>query len=93
MGYRILYDNEKMRIEKENRKTFHVKVTSVLLVCLLVIGSLKLIGWDKLKHYLLPGDPEVTESAFICMVENIRSGESVKDAITTFCVEIIEHAK
>ena len=93
MGYRILYDNERMQINCDNSKHFGNRIISVMLICLLLLGSLKLIGWDILKHYLLPGDPDITETAFNSMIENIRTGESVKDAVTAFCVEIIENAK
>ncbi len=93
MGYRILYDNERMQINRDNSKHFGSRIISVMLICLLVLGSLKLIGWDKVKHYMLPGDPAVTETAFNSMIESIRAGESVKDAVTAFCVEIIDNAK
>ena len=93
MGYRISYDNERMQIEQESGRHTYSRLISVLVVCLLVLGSLKLIGWDSLKNYVLPGDPELTEAAFTDMVESIRAGESVTDAVTAFCVEIIENAR
>jgi len=93
LGYRILYDNGNILMEHKTYKRNHRRLVSVLLICLLAVGSIKLIGWDIVKDFLLPGDPEVTESAFFSMVESIRTGESVKDAITAFCTEIIAHAK
>lgn len=93
MGYRILYDNEKMQISKDNDKYFGKRMISFSLVCLLILGSLKMIGWDRIKNYLLPGEPEVTETAINSMIESIRTGASVKDAVTAFCVEIIEYAQ
>lgn len=93
MGYRILYHSETMQVVKEKRKNTANRLITALLFFLLILGCLKFVGWDKLMHYLLPGDPEVTETALSGMVESIRTGESVKDAITAFCLEILDHAK
>ena len=42
--------------------------------------------------YLLPGDPAVTAAALENMAADLKAGQSVRDAITAFCAEIIAHA-
>jgi hypothetical protein len=37
--------------------------------------------------------PEIPESALENMAQSVRSGESIKDAVTAFCREIIENGK
>ena len=93
MGYRILYDNDNMQIAAIATKKSGTRIIAVLLILTLMVGGLKLIGWDRLKYYLLPGDPDVTQAAFCSMMENIKTGATVKDAVTAFCVEIIENAR
>ena len=93
MGYRILYDNDNIQIATVGTKKPFSRIIAVLLIFMLIVGGLKTIGWDSLKYYLLPGDPHITETAFCSMMESIRTGEPVKDAVTAFCVEIIEHAR
>lgn len=43
--------------------------------------------------FLIPGDKEVTTAAFESMVEDVRAGESVKDAVAAFCLEILDSAQ
>jgi hypothetical protein len=44
------------------------------------------------QEVLLPGDPAVTAAALENMTEGLRSGESLLDAVTAFCREIIANA-
>jgi len=72
------------------------KSGAVLAVCVLVIvfAVLALSGnFEQIKNYLIPGDPEVTKAAFAQFTEDIRQGDTVGDAITAFCREIIEGAE
>ena len=43
--------------------------------------------------FLIPGDREITKEAFQTMVEDVRNGERVSDALTTFCEEIFAGAE
>ena len=43
--------------------------------------------------FMIPGDREVTKTAFQAMVEDVREGYSMKDAIAAFCGEIIAGAE
>ena len=94
MSYRIEY-----RSGGELRKSWKPKrpigrVAVVICVLSLVAGALaiKHTGLSWVKTVLLPGDPAVTAAALENMVENIRDGESLVDAVTAFCREIIENA-
>ena len=60
-------------------------IVIVMLLCLPVVR-------ESVKQLLLPGDPVITEAAFISMVEQLGAGESVYDAVTVFCKEIIQGA-
>ena len=41
----------------------------------------------------MPGDGQITETAFNLMITDIKEGKGFGDAVTTFCLEILEHAK
>lgn len=90
MGYRILYDNGEILLEHKTSKRNHGIWISALFICLLLFGVIKLFGWEEMKNILLPGS---TEAAISGLVARIRTGESVKNAITAFCNEIIGYAK
>ncbi|MBQ7340855.1 MAG: hypothetical protein IJW41_01635 [Oscillospiraceae bacterium] len=46
-------------------------------------------GWK----WLLPGDPDKTQAALATLTEDIRAGESLGQAITAFCQEIVDNAQ
>jgi hypothetical protein len=48
-------------------------------------------GTEKLQQLLLPGTPTATHTALDCLMGDLRNGESLSDALTTFCVYIIDH--
>ena len=95
MAYRISYDNgttskwnEKQSSQK---KRIFLRLLVVVLIC--VLGVSFLGGtMDALLEFLIPGDPDVTKQAISKMVEEIKSGNSLKEAITTFCKGIVENA-
>lgn len=93
MSYRIEYGNggEVRRSCKKKSPWGHIAV--VVCVLSLVVGAMviKNTGLSWVKDVLLPGDPSVTAVALENMVENIREGESLVDAVTAFCREIIEN--
>lgn len=95
MGYRIQYNPEENK-KYPSKLTSDVRQRWLIGIAIAVMLTLGLAGLNKgqtLKTWLLPGDPEVTEAALSSMVENIRSGESVEDAVTAFCLEIMENAQ
>ncbi len=93
MGYRIEYD-KLGKLPQPARK--HRKgVFAVILVLLLVCGAIavKSAGLDWVKEFLIPGDPEITAAALDTLVEDLRSGEGLAEAVRAFCQEIIDNAQ
>ena len=86
MGYRIAYSQETSHKfpEKTRKKRPLLWVSTGALLIGLLAGGWKL---------LLPGDPETTQTALTHLVEDIRAGESVSQAVTAFCQEIVDNAK
>lgn len=62
-----------------------------------IIGGIVLLavilGESGSFDFLIPGDNAVTRAAFGALVEDVKEGESVKTAITTFCMEILDGAE
>lgn len=90
MGYRITYENgvakkETVRLRRFRWKRWGAGAVAVALAVALMIPAGRL--W--VRDLLLPGDEEVTAAALEGMVENIRSGEPVGEAVEAFCREII----
>ena len=86
MGYRIAYSEEtshKFPEKIRKKKPLLWVATGALLIGLLA-GGWKL---------LLPGNPEVTRTALANLAEDIRGGESLGQAVTAFCQEIIDNAR
>ena len=54
-------------------------------------GRVLLQNW--VQEFLLPGDPAVTAAALENMVDNIKDGNSIAEAVTAFCREIVENAE
>ena len=94
MSYRITYpsfgEEKKLPVRRER----WAGVAAVALVVILVFGAIavKNTGLTWVQTYLLPGDPAVTAAALDGMVEDLRNGESLGEAVKTFCEEIIAHA-
>lgn len=94
MGYQIVYEGAsskktKVRSVSGNKRVIIWCVTIILVFCICSLGWRQTNIW----HYLLPGDPYVTGNAVENLVEEIRSGISVPDAVSAFCKEIVAHAK
>lgn len=91
MSYRIEYNPEKNKMYPiaAKRNTKWLSIALCIMVALFVL--LKLDKNQTIKSLLLPGDPEITSSAFSSMVEDIRDGARLGDAVTAFCLEIINN--
>lgn len=95
MAYRIDYGTA-----GNHRKTLHRQlpkslIKTSLLVLALIAGAVtvKVVGLTWVRDVLLPGDPEVTASALQNMTDGLRNGDSLLDAVTAFCREIIANAQ
>ena len=93
MAYRIRYISFGEEKKAEGRRNWKTLLAG-LLVAMLLIGAMfvKIGELPFVMEYLLPGDPSVTAAALDGMVEDLKEGESIKNAVTAFCREIIEHA-
>lgn len=87
MSYQIRYTDTSM--VKQDKKIRKPRVKLVILVCsvLLLVGLLQI---KSVQNFLIPGDPEVTKAAFTSFTQELRAGERLGDAITTFCRQVIE---
>lgn len=95
MAYRVEYKSfgeEKKQTKAQNHKR---AIIAASLVLALTGGALtvKLTGLPWIQKYLLPGDPDVTAAALEQMVEDLRSGSNIGDAVTSFCKEIMGNAQ
>lgn len=94
MGYRIQYGQTMKKIvvpeHNCNRKqtvAFPIFIVSAVLVTVLLLGKVEAV-----RNFLIPGNADVTEAALAALVNDLRGGEPIGDAITAFCTEIIDNA-
>lgn len=94
MGYLIQYDpqwNKKYKIKrifKLDKRIIFGGAGALILLLMAVITPIREWLWE----LIIPGDASVTTSAFTDMVKQVKSGESVSEAFTAFCKEILIHA-
>ena len=95
MSYRIVYGRKsakKTTIYNTPLTTKPVFAWSVAIVIALIIcwGGWK---YTNVWQYITPGDPNITCPAIENMLNDIRNGTSVSDAVSAFCQEIIHNAE
>ena len=94
MGYKIEYGcHGRSRFCKPIRKPIPKWCVAAGCVCL-VVASIA-FGWqsEQVRDLLIPGDPEVTAAAFALFIEELRSGEGFREAVTAFCTEVLKNAQ
>ena len=88
MSYSIRYSPHQtakyQKKEKLRLRRFFLAVI-ILAACLTPIAVFR----NEILDMITPGNPEVTRRAAQNMVEALREGESVNDAVTAFCLEVI----
>ena len=90
MSYCIEYNPELKR--KYPKVKFHRQIPTKKIIFLLIFFiSAYLLLESKVYRYLIPGDPDTTIAAFSAMVDQVGDGEPMKDAVRSFCEEIIVH--
>jgi len=94
VGYRIVYESAFVKKTKICRVTSHKQYIIIGSLLLLMLFGMCWLGWNKtnIQRYLLPGDPDITGAAIEELIEKIRSGTSVSDAVSAFCNEIVDRA-
>lgn len=83
MGYRICYG-------KEAESSLWPMTLGWFLVFLLLVGVFWPQGRQTLRDILLPGDWAVTASALEGLVQDIRAGEELEQAVEGFCRLVLE---
>lgn len=93
MAYNIRYVSFGEEKKQPKEAQWRKRIGAGLLIVVLLIGAMtvKHRGLPWVTEYLLPGDPAVTAAALEEMVMDLRDGESLHDAVTAFCREIMEH--
>ncbi len=95
MAYTIQYGAparlEATWVKRRRKRSARYVVYS--LVVLMILSVFLLDSKESIQEFLIPGDPEITKAAAAQFTQNIQAGDSFKEAITTFCREIIESAK
>lgn len=92
MGYRIEYGENGTAayfVKKEGGHRGMLTIGFFLLFCVLT-STLWPSRWQLAKDYLIPGDPAVTKAAFSEMTQQLKDGESLEDAVVTFCREVMD---
>ena len=87
MSYSIQYETKKHPWQKRHNHRKIIIAIGCFCMILLLMGYLRI---GKMGN-LLPGDPNVTAQALENMTDSLSSGERLKDAIVTFCQEILDH--
>ena len=92
MSYQIVYGPQKRPIKKSNKQSLRTGIiTGILLIA--VLAALKITGYSHMiRQIILPGDAEVTASAFQNMTDALKNGNGLPQAITAFCETVIKGA-
>lgn len=94
MAYRIDYGSSGKRYRKIRRLPPSAYKTLFVIAALVIVAlSIKIFGLSWIRQILLPGDPDVTAAALENMTDGLKNGESILEAVTTFCREIIANAQ
>lgn len=91
MGYRIDYEpnlKRKYPLKRQKGNFIEITVAVFLLACIVILLCNPGVH-GLLQEILLPGDPQKTAEAIENMIVNLKSGETFKNSVTAFCVEII----
>ena len=89
MSYTVEYNPELRKlypIKHSKRQKSPIKFLLYTLCVFVCLYILKIAG---ILRYIIPGEPAVTAGAFSEMVERVRMGQTVSDAIITLLKEVI----
>lgn len=91
MGYRIMYDKYGKARHYKTRKSRLSKSLTAAICLVLSVAILSLTGLGKwIRSFIMPG---VSDAAFTVLVEDLRSGESITDAVSAFCAGVVDNAQ
>lgn len=92
MAYKINYSPEDSHRYPQVHKKKVIKWNKYYIV-LLILAALLYFKQLGIPNFLIPGDAEVTKNAMQEMISDMKSGESLDDALTAFCLDIIHSAE
>ena len=94
MGYQIRYGDTQASSGGQRPRLSRIIGLSLsfLLVFVLLSWSFWPEGRAVLRDVLVPGDPDVTLHGLETLARELREGESLSDAVTAFCREVIDGA-
>lgn len=93
MGYKIVYGDGPWDYDKKVESGSRVRILTagcLLLFCMLV-RMLWPEGCELLRDVILPGELSATEQSFQVMLSDLRLGEPMKDALRTFCMDVVHN--
>lgn len=95
MAYQIIYDPDlKSKYpEKRNVKPIGRYIAVFVLIATITVLLCQPPVWHLLKSILLPGDPDVTLSASQKLVDTLKDGNTVRESVMAFCMEILDGAQ
>ena len=88
MSYSIQYNPELTKKYPKPKIYKHIPVKHIILLAI-VFASTYIFAYNGWLRIFLPGNPDVTASAFSTLVEQVVDGTPFKDAVYDFCEEII----
>ena len=90
MAYRVVYGP--MPEVPKRRGTLRVRTLTA--VCLLLFCFGVRLAWPEgqalLRRIVLPGEMTVTQVAFGDMLEHLKQGYTLGDAVTVFCRQVVQ---
>ena len=88
VSYSICYstNSNSKYLTKKKQANRTLIIFSIFLVAL-VVGFVLCV--ETFRTVISPGDPNVTDAAFLHMIEKLENGDSFYDAAQAFCTEII----
>lgn len=93
MGYIIQYDPDK-KTQYPAKADMRSRVGRYFVAIMFVCATLALAVRYRstVLDWLIPGNAEVTTTAFQTLADDVRNGKPAGEAITAFCKEVITHA-
>lgn len=92
MAYKIQYDApviNKYVVTKKKQWYKHGRLLIVLIAVLICISIVR----KPVRSVLFPGDSDVTRDAAKKMLQSLQEGEGFYEAISAFCLEVIENGQ
>ena len=92
MSYKIQYSPETSSQYPQYRsnKPFNYKRWLTVAIAIVAVLWIHLYG---VPDFLIPGNPEVTKTAASTLVDEIKNGATVGNAVTAFCKTILDGAE